>query len=95
MLYSDPYKRNNMSAFILGLVAASLTTLAYIPQVAKTWKSKSSKDLSLKMLITFCVGITLWLIYGILEKDIPIIVANSVTLLLTFTLLFFKFKFKD
>jgi MtN3 and saliva related transmembrane protein len=84
-----------MSTFILGLVAASLTTLAYIPQVVKTWKSKSSKDLSLKMLLTFCIGVSLWLIYGILEKDTPIIIANSVTLLLAFTLLFFKFKFKN
>ncbi len=84
-----------MSTFILGLVAASLTTIAYIPQVLKTWKSKSSKDLSLKMLVTFCVGVSLWLIYGVLEKDTPIIVANSVTLVLTFVLLFFKFKFKN
>jgi MtN3 and saliva related transmembrane protein len=84
-----------MSTFILGLIAASLTTIAYIPQVVKTWKSKSSKDLSLKMLIAFCAGVSLWLIYGILEKDAPIIVANSVTLLLSFVLLFFKFKFKN
>jgi MtN3 and saliva related transmembrane protein len=84
-----------MSTFILGLVAASLTTLAYVPQVVKTWKSKSSKDLSLKMLLTFCVGVTLWLIYGVMKKDAPIMVANSITLLLGFTLLFFKFKFKD
>lgn len=84
-----------MSTFILGLVAASLTTVAYIPQVLKTWKSKSSKDLSLKMLLTFCVGVSLWLIYGVMEKDTPIIVANSVTLILTFVLLFFKFKFKN
>lgn len=84
-----------MSTFILGLVAASLTTIAYIPQVLKTWKSKSSKDLSLKMLLTFCAGVSLWLIYGVLEKDTPIILANSVTLLLAFALLFFKFKFKN
>jgi len=84
-----------MSTFILGLIAASITTLAYVPQVIKTWKSKSSKDLSLKMLIAFCTGVSLWLIYGILEKDTPIIVANSITLLLSFVLLFFKFKFKN
>ncbi|QHT65272.1 hypothetical protein GXP67_00575 [Rhodocytophaga rosea] len=84
-----------MSTFILGLIAASITTLAYVPQVVKTWKSKSSKDLSLKMLIAFSTGVSLWLIYGILEKDTPIIVANSITLLLSFVLLFFKFKFKN
>jgi MtN3 and saliva related transmembrane protein len=84
-----------MSTFVLGLVAASLTTIAYVPQVVKTWKSRSSKDLSLKMLLTFCAGIILWLIYGVLEKDTPIIAANSVTLLLACTLLFFKFRFKN
>ncbi len=84
-----------MSTFILGLVAASLTTIAYVPQVLKTWKSKSSKDLSLKMLLTFCAGVCLWLIYGVLEKYTPIIVANSITLVLAMVLLFFKFKFKN
>jgi MtN3 and saliva related transmembrane protein len=83
-----------MSTFILEPLAASLTTIAYVPQVVKTWKSKSSKDLSLKMLLAFCIGVCLWLIYGVLEKDTPIIVANSITLILTFILLFFKFKFR-
>lgn len=80
---------------MLGLVAASLTTVAFIPQVHKTWKSKSAKDLSLGMYLIFTSGVILWLIYGILKSDIPIIAANVVTLSLTLVLLYFKIFYKD
>lgn len=85
-----------MSALmILGLAAASLTTVAFIPQVLKTWRSKSAKDLSLGMYLIFTSGIILWLIYGILKEDIPIIAANVVTLTLALTILYFKLFYKD
>lgn len=80
---------------ILGLVAAGLTTVAFIPQVHKTWKSRSAKDLSLGMYLIFSSGVILWLIYGILKEDIPIIAANVVTLSLTLILLYFKIFYKD
>ncbi|NGP75359.1 hypothetical protein G3570_01850 [Balneolaceae bacterium YR4-1] len=80
---------------ILGLVAAGLTTVAFIPQVHKTWKTKSAKDLSLGMYLIFTSGVVLWLIYGILRKDIPIIAANAVTLSLTLVLLYFKIFYKE
>ena len=80
---------------MLGLVAASLTTVAFIPQVHKTWKSKSAKDLSLGMYLIFTTGVILWLVYGILKEDIPIIAANVVTLSLTLVLLYFKIFYKD
>ncbi|MBT1703196.1 SemiSWEET transporter [Chryseosolibacter indicus] len=80
---------------ILGLAAGSLTTAAFLPQVLKTWKSRSAKDLSLGMFSLFCLGVFLWLIYGIIVKDIPVIAANLVTLMLASTLLFFKLRFKD
>ncbi len=80
---------------ILGLVAAGLTTVAFIPQVHKTWKTKSAKDLSLGMYLIFTSGVILWLIYGILKDDIPIIAANVVTLSLTLVLLYFKIFYKD
>ncbi len=80
---------------ILGLVAAGLTTVAFIPQVHKTWKTKSAKDLSLGMYLIFTGGVILWLIYGILKEDIPIIAANVVTLSLTLILLYFKIFYKD
>ena len=80
---------------ILGLAAGSCTTIAFLPQVLKTWKSRSAKDLSLGMFSFFCFGVLLWLVYGILVNDIPVIVANLLTLILATSLLFFKLRFKD
>jgi MtN3 and saliva related transmembrane protein len=80
---------------LLGLTAGSLTTAAFLPQVIKTWKSRSAKDLSLGMFSLFCLGVVLWLIYGIMMQDIPVIAANLLTLMLASTLLFFKLRFKE
>jgi MtN3 and saliva related transmembrane protein len=80
---------------LLGLAAGSLTTAAFFPQVIKTWKSRSAKDLSLGMFSLFCLGVLLWLVYGIVVKDIPVIAANFLTLMLASTLLFFKLRFKQ
>lgn len=80
---------------VLGLVAGFLTTAAFLPQVLKTWKSRSAKDLSLGMFSLFCLGVALWLIYGFAVNDIPVIAANLVTLLLASTLLFFKLRFRQ
>jgi MtN3 and saliva related transmembrane protein len=79
---------------LLGLAAGSCTTIAFLPQVIKTWKSGSAKDLSLGMFSFFCFGVLLWLVYGIMQRDIPVIAANLVTLILASTLLFFKLRFK-
>ena len=77
---------------IIGYVAATLTTLAFAPQVVKTWRSRSSGDLSLPMLVFFTLGVSLWLVYGVLLRLIPVIVANAVTLLLTGVLLALKLR---
>lgn len=79
---------------LLGLAAGSLTTASFLPQVIKTWKSRSAKDLSLGMFSLFCLGVVLWLVYGIIERDVPVVVANLLTFLLAATLLFFKLRFK-
>jgi MtN3 and saliva related transmembrane protein len=80
---------------ILGLMAGCLTTAAFLPQVVKTWKSRSAKDLSLGMFSLFCLGVAMWLVYGFAVNDLPVIAANLVTLLLASTLLFFKLRFKQ
>lgn len=85
----------NNSIQFLGLAAGALTTVAFLPQVIKTWKSGSAKDLSLGMFAFFCLGVLLWLIYGLLTKDIPVIAANMATLVLASTILYFKLRFKD
>jgi MtN3 and saliva related transmembrane protein len=82
------------SVTIIGLLAGSLTTIAFLPQVIKTWKTKSTKDISLGMFLTFCTGVLLWIIYGSLVKDIPVVIANVATLSLASTILWFKLKYK-
>jgi MtN3 and saliva related transmembrane protein len=79
---------------IIGLMAGFLTTISFLPQVIKTWRSQSAKDISLGMFLSFCIGVLLWLIYGILQKDIVIIISNAVTLILAGTILFFKLTYK-
>jgi MtN3 and saliva related transmembrane protein len=79
---------------LLGLAAGTFTTAAFIPQVVKTWKSRSAKDLSLGMFSIFCTGVLLWLTYGLLIMDVPVIVANMVTLVLASFLLVLKLKWK-
>lgn len=80
---------------MIGVLAGTLTTIAFLPQVIKTWKTKSAKGLSLGMFSVFCTGVLLWLIYGFLINDLPMILANIITLVLAITLLVFKFRFKD
>lgn len=79
----------------LGYFAGILTTIAFIPQVLQIYKTKSAKDVSLAMFLLFTLGVLLWLIYGIEAKALPVIIANSVTLILSMVILFFKFKYKE
>lgn len=73
---------------IIGLIAASLTTFAFLPQSIKAIKTKHTADLSLLMLIMLEVGIVIWIVYGFLEEDIPLLAANSVSfVLITITLI--------
>ncbi len=77
---------------IIGLLAATGTTTAFIPQVFQIIKTQNTKGISLVMYIIFTIGIVFWLSYGILLSDIPIIIANSITLFLAITILFLKIK---
>jgi MtN3 and saliva related transmembrane protein len=77
---------------IIGLTAGALTTISFIPQVIRTAKSRSSRDLSLLMVILFLSGIVLWLCYGIMAHVWPIILTNAATLVLALILLFFMLR---
>ncbi len=79
---------------LLGSAAGALTTAAFVPQVVKTWKSKSAADLSLGMFLVFAAGVLLWLAYGVVIGAAPIIVANSVTLSLCVAILAMKIRYK-
>ena len=78
----------------IGFFAAFCTTIAFLPQAAKVWKTKSTKDISLLMFIIFTIGVFSWLIYGITISDLPVILANTVTLILSLFILVFKLKYK-
>lgn len=77
----------------IGLIAGALTTLAYVPQVVKVWRSRSARDISLGMFLLMNVGIALWLVYGLLIGSPGLIAANLVTLGLTGAVLVAKLKF--
>ena len=83
-----------LNSEIIGLAAATLTTAAFVPQVYKTWKTKSVDELSLTMYLVFFIGIVLWLIYGIYIDSFSIILANTITGLLVLLLIYFKLKYK-
>ena len=79
---------------ILGLVAGSLTTIAFIPQLMKTWRSRSAKDVSFIMLVVFSTGVFLWLIYGIYLQALPIILANALTLIFNLIIVGLKIRYR-
>ena len=79
---------------ILGLVAGTITSITFLPQVIKIWKTKSAKDLSLLMLLLLMLGVILWLAYGLLVMDAAIIYTNSMVLAMSMVMLFFKLKYK-
>jgi len=79
---------------LIGLFAATCTTISFIPQVVQILKTKDTKGISLLMYIVFTLGIACWLVYGILLNDIPIIIANAITLLLASLILIFKIRYR-
>lgn len=76
----------------IGFLAAFLTTISFAPQAIKTIRTRSTESISLGMYIIFTVGVICWLIYGVHINDLPIILANAVTLILTGTILILKIK---
>ncbi|WP_370086141.1 SemiSWEET transporter [Ekhidna sp.] len=77
----------------IGFIAAFLTTASFAPQAIKTIRTRNTESISLVMYVIFNIGIICWLIYGIFHDDLPIILANSITLLLTSTILAMKLKY--
>ena len=78
----------------IGFFAAFCTTIAFVPQAIKVYKSKSTKDISLYMFLIFTIGVLSWLIYGIIIFNLPVILANAVTLVLSFFILIYKLRYK-
>jgi len=79
---------------LVGYLAASLTTIAFIPQARLTWKNKHAHGISLGMYSIFTIGIAFWLWYGILIQVWPVIIANAITLMLAGFILAMKVIYK-
>ena len=79
---------------IIGLTAGALTTVSFLPQVLRTVKTRSSRDLSVGMVCFFMAGIILWLIYGIMARAWPIILTNDATIVLASVLLVFIIRYR-
>ena len=77
---------------LTGLIAACLTTFAFLPQVVQTWRSRSTAGLNLPMLVVMSVGIALWTVYGVGTGQLPVILANGATLCLVAVLLVLKLR---
>lgn len=79
---------------LVGYAAATLTTLAFIPQTLHSWRSRDLSGVSLGMYGLFTLGVALWLLYGVMLEIWPIIIANAITLALAGSVLFFKLRYK-
>jgi len=81
-------------ATVIGFIAGMLTTLSFVPQILKTFRSKRCDDLSWGMLLAFISGVFLWFVYGVFLRSAPIMLANVVTLLLLAWLLMMKIRYR-
>jgi MtN3 and saliva related transmembrane protein len=82
-----------MPTELVGLCAATLTTVAFLPQVARVWQTRSARDISLPMYSLFTLGTVLWLLYGLAIHSLPVVLANAVTLVLAAGVLVGKLRF--
>lgn len=78
---------------IIGLIAGACTTISFLPQVFKIYRTRETRGLSLGMYIILSVGISLWVVYGILSKTLPVIIANSIVFILCIWIVIMKIKY--
>jgi MtN3 and saliva related transmembrane protein len=78
---------------LIGLAAGLFTTISFLPQVIKAWKSKSTRDISIGMYIVLGVGLLMWVFYGFAINSTPIIITNAIGLTLTLLVLVLKIKY--
>ena len=80
---------------IVGAAGGIVSSVTFLPQVIKIWKTKSAKDLSMVTLLFLVLNVSLWLLYGILTNLYPIIITNGIVLSMVFIMLYFKLTFKE
>lgn len=79
---------------LIGMSAATLTTASFLPQVIRLWRTRDSEGISLITFSVFSAGVVLWLIYGILLHSLPIIIANTVTIVLSIAIVVLTIRFR-
>ena len=79
---------------LIGLLAGVLTTVSFLPQLVKAWRTRSTGDISLAMYVVFTVGVSLWLIYGVYLNSLPVIAANAITLVIALFILALKIRYR-
>jgi MtN3 and saliva related transmembrane protein len=84
----------NFSIQVIGIIAGCMTSLSMIPQLIKLIKSKEANDVSIFMIVLLLIGVALWVVYGILKQDVPIITTNCFSFALNLLLLAFLIKYK-
>ena len=82
-----------MNSFTVGIIAGALCAISFIPQIVKIFRTKQAKDLSLITFAVFTIGVSFWLVYGIMIKQLPVILANGATLILILIILTAKIKY--
>jgi len=92
-LFSDDSVVNILKETI-GLNAGMLTTLSCLPQLIKSYKTKSTQDISMSMYVMLCIGFLLWIVYGVFMDSISLILTNVISFALSIPLLFFKYKWE-
>ena len=80
---------------VIGLLAGTLTTISFMPQLLRIWRRRSASDISYAALLTFIIGISLWFLYGVQLGSLPIMLANGVTLGLNLSILALKIQHRD
>ena len=90
------YKLHIMSMIqVIGLFAAASTTIAFFPQMIRTIRTKSTEDISLPMYTLMVIGQLLWLLYGIFQGDLPIVLANGISSVASFIIFYYKLTEND
>ena len=82
-----------INADLIGFIAAICTTVCFLPQLIKAWKTKSTKDISLAMFLILTFGVLMWLAYGFLINSMPVIAANAFTFIIAVGILLLKIKY--
>ena len=80
---------------LAGAAGGIVSSVTFLPQVIKIWKTKSAKDLSMGTLMFLVLNVSLWLLYGILTNLYPIIITNGIVLSMVFIMVYFKLTFKE